>query len=82
MAEYGDGQIITITVVVLALVLILINLMALTVWACCPARKPDATSRSIQTNTCYVVDTEFANETIPEDAVIPGGDTMVLMSQV
>ncbi len=82
MAEYGKGQIITITVVVLALVLIMINLMALTAWACCSQPKPAATSRSIQTNTCYIIDSEFANDTIPEESEVAPSDTVVLISDV
>jgi hypothetical protein len=82
MAEYGDGQIITITVVVVALVLIMINLMALTAWACCSPSKPAATSRSIQTNTYYIIDSEFANDAIPEETEVVPGDAVVLISDV
>jgi hypothetical protein len=82
MTEYGDGQIITITVVVVALVIIMIHLMALTVLACCSQPKPTATSRSVQTNTCYIIDSEFANDTIPEETEVAPCDVVVLISDV
>jgi hypothetical protein len=81
MTEYKDGQIITITVVTVAFVLILLNLLWMANWACarCP-KQPE--SRSVYTNTCYVIDPDQANETILEHAELPPSDTVVLVTDV
>lgn len=82
MTNYGDGEIITITVVVIATAMILVNLMCLSIWACRPKVIPETTSHSIQTISHYIIDTNFANNTIAEEAKIAPSETILFISSI
>ena len=79
MPEHGDNEIIMIAVVTVGLVLIGINLIAMAQWACCP-RQPPSPVTAI--GSVFVIDPEFALETIPEHVEVPPCDTVVLVSDV
>jgi hypothetical protein len=82
MTNYGDGEIITITVVVIATAMILVNLMCLSIWACRPKVMPETTSCGTQTNTKCIINTNFANNTITEEAKIAPSETVLFISNI